>query len=127
MLKWILCFGLVFTLVGARSVQADFIGTSDYDQVRINDGTKEKPLYQVFNQYFGNEYYDRTGERFTSSNDLYDVLKMTLTSGQITVGENATVQVFYKNAAFDHNVSILNSMTGTTAAAVPPRRNRPRP
>lgn len=95
--------------------RADIIGSSDYNQVRINDNTKEKTLYQVFDQHFGNKYYEQTGTRFTSSNDLYDALKIIPESGQITVGENASVRSYYKNAAFDHSVSIMDSMTGQSA------------
>lgn len=113
-------FGLgvaVFMFGCFATAQADILGTSDNNQVGINDATKEKSLFQVFDQYFGNKYYEQTGTRFTSSNDLYDALKIIPESGQITVGENAKVQSYYKNAAFDHSVSILDSLTGQSAGS----------
>lgn len=89
MKRMISCVAFFAVLFLTTAIHAEY--------VNINEG-KDKQLYNIFNNYMG-----LTGEdAYKSSNDLFADRGVTATNW--SVGEDASVYAYYRNANFTHEV-----------------------
>lgn len=104
---------VVFLMVSVAQLRADVIPwNSDPSSLQITDSGKYSDphsLAGLFTNYFADELGSLGLSGYTSSQDLYEDRGVKSIVQNWTVNDNASIHASFKNAAFAHDLNLLNS------------------